>query len=178
MVFQPISVPKRCYRTGRGGIAIVPGVIAARFNTTTGVLLLFKVSVEWQKTGFRLGISKFALISDHYHPWMDSHHGQYFTVENARIYSLPPEPPSLHVAAAGPESTQLSIDHGDGLIGTEADNEGDAEVSGRGLRPCLRSLGGPEPGGVHGFLRARDSAEDRLATLNDYAVTRSLRLAP
>ena len=30
-----------------------------------------------------------------------SHHGRYYTVENARLYTLPDEPPPIMVAAAG-----------------------------------------------------------------------------
>ena len=33
-----------------------------------------------------------------------SYHGRYFTVENARLYSLPDSPPSLYVAVGGPEA--------------------------------------------------------------------------
>jgi G6PDH family F420-dependent oxidoreductase len=49
---------------------------------------------------------------------LTSYRGQYFTVENARLYSLPDEPPPLHVAVAGPRSVELAADHGDGIIGT------------------------------------------------------------
>jgi coenzyme F420-dependent glucose-6-phosphate dehydrogenase len=45
-----------------------------------------------------------------------SHRGQYFEVENARIYSLPPEPPPIYIAAAGPDSARLAGRIGDGLI--------------------------------------------------------------
>jgi G6PDH family F420-dependent oxidoreductase len=47
-----------------------------------------------------------------------SFHGAYYTVENARIYSLPEEPPAIHVAASGPESAALAGAIGDGLITT------------------------------------------------------------
>ena len=52
-----------------------------------------------------------------------SHYGKYFSVENARVYSLPEESPKLMIAAAGPKSTELAARLGDGLIGTEADAE-------------------------------------------------------
>jgi coenzyme F420-dependent glucose-6-phosphate dehydrogenase len=45
-----------------------------------------------------------------------SHRGTYFEVENARVYSLPPQPPPIYVAAAGPESARLASRIGDGLI--------------------------------------------------------------
>jgi G6PDH family F420-dependent oxidoreductase len=52
-----------------------------------------------------------------------SFHGKHYTVENARVYSLPDQPPPLHVAAAGPKSAELAARHGDGLIGTQPDGE-------------------------------------------------------
>jgi coenzyme F420-dependent glucose-6-phosphate dehydrogenase len=50
-----------------------------------------------------------------------SHHGRYFTVENARLYSLPDTPPPLYVAIGGPRSADLAGRVGDGMIGTEPD---------------------------------------------------------
>ncbi|HKT84432.1 MAG TPA: TIGR03557 family F420-dependent LLM class oxidoreductase [Solirubrobacterales bacterium] len=49
---------------------------------------------------------------------LKSHRGEHFTVENARIYSLPEEPPPLLVAVAGESSVELAAKAGDGLIGT------------------------------------------------------------
>jgi coenzyme F420-dependent glucose-6-phosphate dehydrogenase len=48
-----------------------------------------------------------------------SHHGRYFTVENARLYTLPDTPPPLLVAAGGPRSAKMAARLGDGVIGTE-----------------------------------------------------------
>lgn len=47
-----------------------------------------------------------------------SHRGKHYTVENARIYSLPDEFPPILVAVAGTQSADLAADFGDGLIGT------------------------------------------------------------
>jgi G6PDH family F420-dependent oxidoreductase len=47
-----------------------------------------------------------------------SHYGLYYTVENARIYTLPRELPPIMVAASGPESAELAGRIGDGLIAT------------------------------------------------------------
>jgi coenzyme F420-dependent glucose-6-phosphate dehydrogenase len=52
-----------------------------------------------------------------------SHHGPYFTVENARLYTLPPEPVPVMVAAAGSQSAELAGRIGDGLIGTAPSKE-------------------------------------------------------
>ena len=50
-----------------------------------------------------------------------SHCGQHFTVENARIYTLPEELPPIVVAASGPKSAALAGRIGDGLINFTAD---------------------------------------------------------
>ena len=50
-----------------------------------------------------------------------SHHGRYFTVENARLYSLPDSPPPLYVAVGGARSADLAGRLGDGMIGTDPD---------------------------------------------------------
>jgi G6PDH family F420-dependent oxidoreductase len=49
---------------------------------------------------------------------LTSHRGEHFRVENARLYSLPEEPPPLLVAVAGESSVEMAADHGDGIIGT------------------------------------------------------------
>lgn len=48
---------------------------------------------------------------------LTSHRGEHFTVENARLYSLPDEPPPLLVAVAGERSVELAARLGDGLVG-------------------------------------------------------------
>jgi len=50
-----------------------------------------------------------------------SYHGRYFTVENARLYSLPDAPPPLYVAVGGPRTADLAGRVGDGMIGTDPD---------------------------------------------------------
>lgn len=68
---------------------------------------------------------------------LQSHHGKHFVVENARLYSLPDEPPPLLVAAAGPKSVELAARLGDGLIGTEPDREMVAQFKkAAGKKPC------------------------------------------
>ena len=47
-----------------------------------------------------------------------SHQGEHYIVENARLYTLPDEPPRIMVAAQGPESAALAGQFGDGLIVT------------------------------------------------------------
>ena len=45
-------------------------------------------------------------------------YGDYYTVENARIYTLPEQLPPIYVAASGPESATLAGQIGDGLVST------------------------------------------------------------
>ena len=47
-----------------------------------------------------------------------SHRGRHFTVENARLYTLPKTPPPIMVAVGGPKSAELAGRLGDGMVGT------------------------------------------------------------
>lgn len=49
--------------------------------------------------------------------------GTYYTVDHARLYTLPPELPPLLVAAAGPQAAELAGNVGDGLITTAPQKE-------------------------------------------------------
>jgi G6PDH family F420-dependent oxidoreductase len=46
-----------------------------------------------------------------------SHRGRHYTVENARIYTLPEQPTPIYVAAAGEKAGRLAGKIGDGLVG-------------------------------------------------------------
>jgi coenzyme F420-dependent glucose-6-phosphate dehydrogenase len=48
-----------------------------------------------------------------------SHYGEHFTVENARIYTRPDEPPPIMIAARGPAAARLAAEIGDGLINSD-----------------------------------------------------------
>ena len=52
-----------------------------------------------------------------------SHHGEYYTVEDARLFTVPDNPPSIHVAAGGPQTTAVASDIGDGLVSTAPEAE-------------------------------------------------------
>jgi G6PDH family F420-dependent oxidoreductase len=52
-----------------------------------------------------------------------SYEGEYFTVENARIYTLPESLPPIYMAASGPVAASLAGRAGDGLISTSADHQ-------------------------------------------------------
>jgi G6PDH family F420-dependent oxidoreductase len=47
-----------------------------------------------------------------------NHRGRHYTVENARIYSLPKQPPPIFVAASGEQAAELAGRAGDGLVAT------------------------------------------------------------
>ncbi|MDQ3126990.1 MAG: TIGR03557 family F420-dependent LLM class oxidoreductase [Chloroflexota bacterium] len=49
--------------------------------------------------------------------------GEFYTVQNARIYTLPTKPVPIHVAASGPRAAKLAGEIGDGFIGTAPDKE-------------------------------------------------------
>jgi G6PDH family F420-dependent oxidoreductase len=48
-----------------------------------------------------------------------SYHGRHYTVENARLYTLPDSPPPLLVAVGGPRGAEQAGRLGDGMIGTD-----------------------------------------------------------
>ncbi len=52
-----------------------------------------------------------------------THHGRHYTVENARLYSLPSTPPPVYVSGFGPKATKLAARIGDGYVNTSPDRE-------------------------------------------------------
>ncbi len=51
------------------------------------------------------------------------HHGAHYTVENARIYTLPEETPQIHVSGFGRKAATLAGRIGDGYVTTRPDRE-------------------------------------------------------
>src|SRR5205807_8574546 len=49
-----------------------------------------------------------------------THHGRFYTVEHARVFTLPDTPPPIMVAATNPSAADLAGRVGDGLISTIA----------------------------------------------------------
>src|SRR5215216_5318873 len=50
-----------------------------------------------------------------------SHRGRHYTVENARLYDLPEQPPPVLVSGFGPKAIRLAAKIGDGFCTTEPD---------------------------------------------------------
>ncbi len=71
-----------------------------------------------------------------------SHYGMFYTVENARLYTLPETPPRIMVAAAGPKAAEVAGRIGDGLINSSPDAEvvKTFENGGDGSRPKYGKL--------------------------------------
>jgi len=71
-----------------------------------------------------------------------SHRGHHYTVDNARIYTLPDQPPPVYVSAFGPKAVELAGRVGDGFVCTSPSRE---------LVEGFRKAGGegkPTQGGV------------------------------
>jgi G6PDH family F420-dependent oxidoreductase len=74
-----------------------------------------------------------------------THRGRHYTVENARLYTLPQEPAPLYISGFGPKAAELAGRIGDGFVTMQPDSElvetfrgaggGDKPVVG-GLKVC------------------------------------------
>jgi G6PDH family F420-dependent oxidoreductase len=51
------------------------------------------------------------------------HRGQHYTVDTARLYSLPDQPVPVHVSGFGPKATELAGRIGDGFLTVQPDAE-------------------------------------------------------
>jgi coenzyme F420-dependent glucose-6-phosphate dehydrogenase len=67
-----------------------------------------------------------------------SHRGRHYEVENARLYTVPDEPPPILLASAGEAATELAGRIGDGLVGLAPAPEMIEQFAGAGGRdkPC------------------------------------------
>lgn len=98
---------------------------------------------------FRLGVGTGEALNEHIHgdPWPNAdirlemleeavevmrrlwtgeqvdHRGRHYTVDNARIYTLGPEPPEVWVSGFGPKATELAGRIGDGYVTTSPDRD-------------------------------------------------------
>ncbi len=76
---------------------------------------------KWPEAGVRLEMLEEAIevIRSLWEGGQLSHYGPYFAVENARIYTLPEEPPPIYVSAFGKRSADVAARTGDGLVSTK-----------------------------------------------------------
>ena len=61
-----------------------------------------------------------------------SHDGTHYVVENARIYTLPDEPPPIYVSGFGPKAIELAARVGDGFCTVAPDKDGIAQFREQG----------------------------------------------
>ena len=80
---------------------------------------------RWPPTGVRREMLEEAveLMRELWRGELTSHHGRYYTVENAKIYTVPDEPPPIAIAASGPAAAELAGAIGDALVTTAPDEE-------------------------------------------------------
>jgi coenzyme F420-dependent glucose-6-phosphate dehydrogenase len=84
-----------------------------------------------------------AVIRELWRGGLVEHRGRHYTVENARLYTLPEAPPPIVVAAAGPEAAELAGRIGDGFCGTAAEEDLIARFEAAGRQDG--AAGGPRP---------------------------------
>jgi G6PDH family F420-dependent oxidoreductase len=92
------------------------------------------------------------------------HHGRFYTVENARLYTLPRRAPAIVVAASGAGSAELAGRIGDGLVATEPD--------GTLVERFAAAGGGGKPRyGELGVCWAPDEAAARRTALRQWPIS-------
>jgi G6PDH family F420-dependent oxidoreductase len=71
-----------------------------------------------------------------------THHGTHYTVQNARLYTLPEKPPPLYVSGFGPRAAALAGRIGDGFVTMtpEADMVDQFRRAGGGQKPVIGGL--------------------------------------
>ena len=77
----------------------------------------------WPPAGIRLQMLEeaVAIIRELFTGKLVTHDGDYYTVQTARLYTLPEQLPPIMVAASGPEAAEVAGRIGDGLISTAPD---------------------------------------------------------
>jgi coenzyme F420-dependent glucose-6-phosphate dehydrogenase len=99
---------------------------------------------HWPETNVRLEMLEEAIevIRLLWQGGQKSHRGRYYTVENARLYTLPHELPPIVIAASGPKAAELAGRIGNGLMATSPDKEvkQQFEKSGGKNKPCYAEM--------------------------------------
>jgi G6PDH family F420-dependent oxidoreductase len=81
------------------------------------------------------------------------HHGDYYDVQDAQLFTLPDTPPEVYVAGGGPRALRVAAEQGDGMFATEPE---------RSLVDTYRSHGGE--GKRFGQLAVCFDADEEKAT--------------
>jgi G6PDH family F420-dependent oxidoreductase len=84
-----------------------------------------------------------------------SHRGKYYTVENARVYTLPEEPLPIYVSAFGPKAVEVAARIGDGFVSVQPDAD---------LLKAYRDAGGKGPAQGGFKVCHAPTVEEGLAT--------------
>jgi G6PDH family F420-dependent oxidoreductase len=90
---------------------------------------------EWQVRAEMLE-EAVEVIRDLWRGKVTSHRGRHYTVQNAKLFTLPQKLPSIHVAAAGERMAKIAGRIADGFIGTAPDKQ---------LLEAYRKAGGAGP---------------------------------
>jgi G6PDH family F420-dependent oxidoreductase len=80
---------------------------------------------KWPEASIRLAMldEAVAVIRALWKGEQYSHYGDYYTVENARLYTTPSAPPPIIVSAFGSKSVELAARIGDGMVSTAPDRD-------------------------------------------------------
>jgi G6PDH family F420-dependent oxidoreductase len=83
------------------------------------------VGARWPDAEVRLAMLEEAVdvIRELWRGDFVDHHGPHYTVENARLYTLPDQPPPVYVSGFGPRAAALAGRIGDGFITTSPDKD-------------------------------------------------------
>jgi len=120
-------------------IRIHPAIIAQAVATVADMLpgrFLFGIGTgeylnehitgsQWPPISKRqdMMIEAVAIIRQLWEGKYTTHYGEFYTVENARLYTVPESPPPILIAAAGPASGEIAGKYGDGFINTTPETE-------------------------------------------------------
>ena len=80
---------------------------------------------RWPSTGTRLDMLRESVevMRELWQGGFVDHHGEHYTVENARIYTLPDTPPPVYVSGFGPKAATLAGEIGDGFVTIPPDTD-------------------------------------------------------
>ena len=132
-------------------------MLEGRFNLGVGsgeALNEHILGTHWPEADVRLEMLEeaVAVMRELWSGGQRSHRGRHYTVENARIYDLPDEPPPVLVSGFGPKAVRLAARIGEGFVTTSPDKE---------MIELYRSEGGKGP--VHAGTKVCFMADEDQA---------------